>query len=259
LAVVIGYLLAGIILLIGLIIAAQTGSYWRTGLWTVACALIAAQVAHLAIMVVGWIIAGFADINDATTAEPMDWAIMWQAALGLAVFSIVPVAILFMVPLVAGYPGDRFSGWWPAWWGRSTITRRHQHIWSGLSKGLRGSPPSSPSWFWGLCLLGCWNWACTCSGGPRRGSKDSRAISLASQTRPPGGRRIRMTDRDGPVGIIEEKLGDLAPYRSALLADAILVWMQSQGSAASKCADEAQPLNMHIQVFDSARHCPRDH
>jgi hypothetical protein len=38
-----------------------------------------------------------------------------------------------------------------------------------------------------------------------------------------------VTDHDALVAIIEEKLGDLAPYRSALAADTILAWMRAQG------------------------------
>jgi hypothetical protein len=40
---------------------------------------------------------------------------------------------------------------------------------------------------------------------------------------------VQVTDHDALVAIIEEKLGDLAPYRAALAADAILAWMRAQG------------------------------
>jgi hypothetical protein len=112
LAVVVAYLLAGLTLLIGLVIAIQTGEYWQTAQWTIACAVGVAIVGQVAIVVVGWVVAGFAGIVDDVPGEPMNWAIVIRGTLATLVFLAAPAAMVIAVPKVVGFAADWFSVWW---------------------------------------------------------------------------------------------------------------------------------------------------
>jgi hypothetical protein len=103
--------LSGGAVLIGIIVALNTGAYWKTAQWTVATSIIVWIVGRGAFAILGWIVAGFAGTQDDEPAEPGRWIDALTPTLASIHVLGLPLCLFYMVPWVA----SRAAAWFIPW------------------------------------------------------------------------------------------------------------------------------------------------